>query len=360
MGRANILIVDDSIVMRRLLREVISADPTLAVQGLAPHGKIALSMIKSSPPHLVVLDIEMPEMDGLETLVEIRKFNQHLPVIMFSTFTEKGADATIESLMKGASDYVTKPAGAKGLEDAAASIRKQLLPKIKALCSSVLENNSSTLDTAPASFLKSRSGGQKSAVEILAIGSSTGGPNALVEVISKLPEDFPVPVVITQHMPPMFTKHLADRMNACSSLHVREAQGGEILQAGDVWVAPGDYHMVVKRQKANIGLELNQEPAENSCRPSVDVMFRSIAEIYGGSCLGVILTGMGQDGLIGCRNLVQRGSRVLAQDKATSVVWGMPGFVAEAGLAEQILPLDQIADEIASIVYDSRVLFLRK
>lgn len=357
MAKANILIVDDSVVMRRLLREVISADPTLAVQGMAPNGRLAFNMIKASRPDLVVLDIEMPEMDGLETLVEIRKIAPKLPVIMFSTYTEKGADATIESLMRGASDYVTKPAASKGLEDSENWIRKQLIPKIKALCpasagsGSVAENNASLPIPAIS--------GRKSRIEILAIGSSTGGPNALVEVISKLPANLPVPVLITQHMPPMFTKHLADRINLCSSLRVQEAAGGEALQPGDVWIAPGDFHMTLKRQKADICIELNQEPPENSCRPSVDVMFRSVASVYGNSVLAVILTGMGQDGLYGCKDLVERGSRVFAQDEASSVVWGMPGFVARAGLSEKLLPIGRVADEVVSAICDSRTFSMK-
>lgn len=356
MAKANILIVDDSIVMRRLLREVISAEPSLAVQGQAQNGRIALGAIKSSPPDLVILDIEMPEMDGLETLVEIRKFDLHLPVIMFSTYTEKGADATIESLMRGASDYVTKPAGSKGLTDAEDWIRKQLVPKIKALCPPSTESGSTVNQEGPSPVIP-KAIERRSKIEVLAIGSSTGGPNALVEVISKLPGDLPVPVVITQHMPPMFTKHLADRINGCSPLQVREAAGGEPIRAGDVWIAPGDFHLTVKRQKADIVTELNQEPPENSCRPSVDVMFRSVAAVYGNSALAVVLTGMGQDGLLGSKDLIQRGSRVFAQDQATSVVWGMPGFVAQAGLAEKILPINQVAEAIVSTVRDSRLFY---
>lgn len=360
MGKAKILIVDDSVVMRQLLRQVISSDPDLEVAYHAVNGKLAVPLVRDYSLDLVILDIEMPEMNGLETLAEIRKITHELPVIMFSTLTEKGASATVESLMLGATDYVTKPSKASGIDDAVEIVKKQLLPKVRALCAKKI-NKGIVLNTSSAEpVLLRESFGPRAEIEILGIGSSTGGPNALAEVISHLPGDLPVPVVITQHMPPLFTKQLADRLNNCSALQVHEAQGGEIVEAGHVWIAPGNFHLVLKRNKAQIVLELNQDPPENSCRPSVDVMFRSIAEVYGNSGLGIILTGMGQDGFLGSQVLVKKGSRIFAQDKASSVVWGMPGFVAEAGIAEKILSLDQIAKEAAETIFASRTFLLRK
>ncbi len=180
----------------------------------------------------------------------------------------------------------------------------------------------------------------------MAIGVSTGGPNALARLIPQLPAGFPVPVVIVQHMPPMFTRLLGERLNAQSPLAVREAVDGEVVQAGSVYIAPGDYHLTLQRRGTSIVTHLTQDPPENSCRPAVDPLFRSVSQIYGPRALGVVMTGMGQDGLRGSEDLVHAGSRVLAQDEASSVVWGMPGYVARAGLADRVLPLDGLAPEI--------------
>lgn len=355
MPKARILIVDDSAVMRRLLRDVISEDASLVVEA-APNGRLALKQIAEARPDLVVLDIEMPEMDGLETLVEVRKLHRRLPVVMFSSLTARGAAATIDSLTRGATDYVTKPSNGNGPQGAAESIRQQLLPKIKALCPAVLEPFARQDWFASAAPLpRVARSTLRFPVRIVAFGSSTGGPNALAKVISALPSDLPVPVVITQHMPPMFTRFLAERLNASCGLRVAEAAGNESLEAGQVWIAPGDNHMIVKQQGDKVVLGLNQDSPENSCRPSVDTLFRSVAHVYGSSALGVVLTGMGQDGLSGCSALVDKGSRVVVQDEGSSVVWGMPGFVARAGLAESVLPLDEIASTVLSIVQTSRL-----
>jgi len=185
-----------------------------------------------------------------------------------------------------------------------------------------------------------------SRVDIVVIGVSTGGPNALTEMLPKLPENFPVPILIVQHMPPVFTKHLADRLNQLCNLHVHEAVDGEILEAGGAWLVPGNFHMTLRRHGTHLKAVLNQEQPENSCRPAVDVLFRSAVELFGGNVLSVVMTGMGQDGQRGCDAIRQAGGRVIVQDEATSVVWGMPGAVANAGLAHKILPLSKIADEI--------------
>lgn len=347
----SVLVVDDSLVMHRLLRDAITEDGVFEVQ-TAISGANALSLIGQAVPDLVILDIEMPDIDGIETLRRIRKVNASLPVVMFSSRTERGAEATIDSLMLGASDYATKPSNDRGVAGALEAIRQQLMPKVRALTGRAKPPVTAAVTVSdrhllqPGQDLKSCRG----RVEVVAIGSSTGGPNALAEVVPLLRNDLGVPVVIVQHMPPVFTRFLAERLNASSPLTVHEAQGGEKLQAGQVWIAPGDFHMIVKKSGPNSYLELHQGPQENSCRPSVDVLFRSVNIAFPGSALGIILTGMGQDGLLGATQMAASGSVVLAQDEATSVVWGMPGFVARAGLADKVLPISEIAPEITSRV----------
>ncbi len=359
MPQARILVVDDSSLMRKLLRDAIEADPSLSLAGAAPNGRIALAMLGESVPDLIVLDIEMPELDGLATVVEIRKLHPELPVIMFSSLSVQGAEATITALMRGASDYVTKPSGPGGVAGAVAAIASALLPKIRALCAPVWTAAAAVepeIKTRPRLLVPPS---ELRPIEIVAIGSSTGGPDALAAVLAQIPGTFRVPVVIAQHMPPVFTSFLAQRLNALTELNVAEVQDGEPLAAGRAWIAPGGYHTIVRRGRAGVVLATNQEPEVNSCRPSVDVLFRSVAEIYGDKALAVVLTGMGQDGLVGSQELVRNGSRVFVQDMATSVVWGMPGFIARSNLAEQVLPLGAIGREIVATVASSRAARLR-
>jgi two-component system chemotaxis response regulator CheB len=353
MRRIRVLIVDDAVVVRKIVSAVLAEDPEIEIVGTAANGRIALQKLTQVNPDLVTLDIEMPELDGLQTLKALRSTHPRLPVIMFSTLTERGASATIEALTLGASDYVTKPANVGSVSEAQQRVRDQLIPKIKALCPmttvvampAVPAPVVRPTTTAPPAWVRAVPG-VASQPEVVAIGVSTGGPNALAEIIPHLPADFPVPIVIVQHMPPMFTKFLADRLDAQSPLEVREAAGGELLQPGAVLIAPGDHHMVLRRSGSKIVTALNQEPPENSCRPAVDVLFRSVQDVYSGNVLAVVLTGMGQDGLHGCEVIKQGGGSVVVQDEATSVVWGMPGFVARAGLADRVLPLDRIANEL--------------
>lgn len=349
MRKARILIVDDSTVIRRLLSDALAGDPQIEVAGTAADGRIALAKIPQVNPDLVTLDIEMPQLDGLATLQEIRKTYPRLPVIMFSTLTEKGAAATLQALALGASDYVTKPANVGSVTAGLQKVRDDLLPKIRALCrldppAGPPLPGRGTLSPA-LSPSKSRAA-SAAPVEVITIGVSTGGPNALTAIFQELPGDLPVPVLIVQHMPPVFTRYLAQRLDAVSGLTVREAQAGERLQPGHAWLAPGDYHLTVVRSGRGVITQLHQGPPENSCRPAVDVLFRSVAEVYGAGTLGVVLTGMGQDGLRGCEAIRQAGGQVLAQDQASSVVWGMPGAVVQAGLADRVLPLDQVAGEL--------------
>jgi two-component system chemotaxis response regulator CheB len=337
----------------------------LEVVGAAANGRIGLAKIPQVNPDLVILDVEMPEMDGLQTLAALRKTYPRLPVIMFSTLTTRGAVATLDALSLGANDYVTKPANVGSVAVGMQRIREDLIPKIKALCAGI-----TGIERPPMSALRTlraenhtppRSGSSVEQaihssglrVDIVAIGVSTGGPNALAELLPQLPTDFPVPVVIVQHMPPLFTKLLAERLAAKSALRVNEGAADALLQPGCAWVAPGDFHMIVARDAA-VRLQLHQGPPENSCRPAVDVLFRSVAKLYGTGALAVVLTGMGQDGLRGCEEIREGGGQILVQDEASSVVWGMPGFVARAGLADKILPLEQMANEITRRVRENR------
>jgi two-component system chemotaxis response regulator CheB len=366
MRRIRVLVVDDAVVVRRMVSDVLAADPQIEVVGAAANGRIALQKIVQLTPDLLTLDVEMPEMDGLETIVEIRKTWATLPVIMFSTLTERGGQATLEALTLGATDYVTKPANVGSVSIAQQRIRDDLIPKIKTLCAGVLASapapapaggaaRASTPSTARATAaaaapVKLTVGTSPFAPQIVAIGTSTGGPNALLEVIPKLPAQFPVPVVITQHMPPMFTRLLAERLSKLSRIPVREAAEGDVILPGTVWVAPGDHHLVLQQHDDKVVATLSQAPPENSCRPAVDVMLRSVVECFGGRVLSVILTGMGQDGLRGSELVHDAGGMVLAQDEASSVVWGMPGFVARAGIAQAVLPIGDVAAAIVSRV----------
>jgi two-component system, chemotaxis family, protein-glutamate methylesterase/glutaminase len=345
MPRIRVLVVDDAAVIRRLVSEELSKDPELEVVGTAANGKIALAKLAQVNPDLVILDVEMPEMDGLQTLKELRKTYRRLPVIMFSSLTERGATATLDALALGATDYFAKPSSG-GLDASLEVIRSQLIPEIKALCAPATPAGPVTVAPPRAAAPGALAGRPTAAVEVVAIGASTGGPNALAEIFPNLPADFPVPMVVVQHMPPTFTKLLAERLSAVSSIPVHEGASGILVQPGHAYVAPGDHHMTVVRDGTQRRLRVHQDPPENSCRPAVDPLFRSVAQTYGANSLAVILTGMGQDGLRGCQVLREVGAQIVAQDEATSVVWGMPGAVARAGLADRILPLSMIPVEI--------------
>jgi two-component system chemotaxis response regulator CheB len=351
MPKIRILVVDDSVVVRRMVSDALSADPQLEVVGAAANGKIALAKIPQVNPDIIILDVEMPELDGLATLERIRTSLPALPVIMYSTLTQRGAEATLDALAKGATDYVTKPSNVGSAAQALECIRTELIPKIKAICgrnAGVVLPATPIVPAAPKVPLPlTRIPRNTERVDIVAIGISTGGPNALADLLPALPSDFPVPVVIVQHMPPVFTRLLAERLAAKSRIDVREGCAGAVLKPGCAWIAPGDYHMTVQGDRNQAILGTHQGPPENSCRPAADVLFRSVAEVYKPHALAVIMTGMGQDGLRGCERIYELGGQVLAQDEASSVVWGMPAFVARAGLADKVLPLNQLGPEIA-------------
>jgi two-component system chemotaxis response regulator CheB len=349
MEPIKVLIVDDSVVIRKVLCEALLADSSIEVAGVAADGRIALSKIPQLNPDLITLDIGMPGLSGFETLKEIRKLYPKLPVIMFSTLTERGAAATLDALALGASDYVAKPSNTGSLDVTLRRIREELIPKVRALCARRPIQKTSPASPRPAVKRippPSPSASASVPIEIVAIGTSTGGPNALAEVLPAFHGDLPVPIVVVQHMPPLFTRLLAERLNKQSAIRIREGAPGSVLMPGEAWIAPGDYHMVVERQGTTMRLAMNQDPPENSCRPAVDVLFRSVARVYGAGTLGVVLTGMGSDGVRGAQDIRGRGGKVIVQDEASSVVWGMPGQVAESGSADAIYPLNSMAAEI--------------
>ncbi|HEY3356726.1 MAG TPA: chemotaxis response regulator protein-glutamate methylesterase [Polyangia bacterium] len=344
MPRTRILIVDDSVVARQMVADALAEEPQFEVVGTARNGRVAVEKVAQLAPDLVLLDVEMPEMDGLTALTEIRRVAPHLPVIMLSAYTTHGAEVTVDALARGASDYVTKP-DTDDLAAAVVALRAELTPRIWQLC--VLGERRRPRRAAAATGPAAARGQRP---ELIAIGASTGGPNALRELLVGLGRDFPVPLVIAQHMPPMFTRLLAQRLAIESGLQVREAVGSDALVPGVVLLAPGDHHMVVVRANAGLAVLLHQGPTENSCRPSVDVLFRSVAETCGEGALALVLTGMGQDGVAGCGRIREARGRVLVQDESTSVVWGMPGLVAQAGLAHAVVPLDEMAREVRRLV----------
>jgi two-component system chemotaxis response regulator CheB len=291
----------------------------------------------------VTLDIDMPELDGIQTLAEIRKSFPEVRVIMVSNLTQRGASITVEALFQGASDYVTKATRTSSPDEARRYLLDQLLPKARAITGRLQPRPVSAKMPVGTTAPRPRPTGP---AEIVVIGSSTGGPNALTEILTELPEDFPAPIVIVQHLPANFTPFLARRLDAACSLLVSEATDGQPVIPGRVWIAAGDRHLEVRSGRNGATLETTEGPLVNSCRPAADVLFRSAAEAYGPSTLAVVLTGMGQDGLAGCRRIREVGGQIVTQDRETSVVWGMPGQVAGAGLADAVLPVSDISGEI--------------
>ncbi|MGP0019987.1 MAG: protein-glutamate methylesterase/protein-glutamine glutaminase [Candidatus Sulfotelmatobacter sp.] len=344
--KKRVLLVDDAAAIRTALSLAIAQDQDLEVVGTAANGRVALEIFPALKPDIVLLDFEMPQMDGLATVREIRKKDACVPIIMFSNLTERGAAVTLEALSSGVTDYVTKPSNVD-MTATLEAISRELIPKIRALCHlPELPNRLAPPERQSPPVPISLSPRLPSPVQIVAIGVSTGGPDALARVLSSLPANFPVPVVIAQHMPSSFTSLLASRLSAKSALPVRECVSGEPLRSGRVVIAPGDFHMVLSQDDGRLLLKTHQGPKENFCRPSVDVLFHSIARVFGARALAVVLTGMGQDGLKGCETLHGLGAQIYVQDEASSVVWGMPGLVARSGLADKILPLNRIGAEI--------------
>jgi two-component system chemotaxis response regulator CheB len=338
---------------------VVCQDGGLEVAGTAADGASALEAIKALNPDLVLLDVEMPVMDGLATLRELRRRGYQAPVIMCSSLTQRGARVTIEALASGATDYVAKPAGQADREAGMRSLAQELVPRIKALTRAAAPEPHAITGAriAPMAANRIAAAGQvavpgESPPKVVVIGVSTGGPAALDRVLPVFPSTFPLPVLVVQHMPELFTGILSERLNLRCSLEVREAVEGAPVRPGTIYIARGNWHMEVLAAacaSAAPTLRLTQGPLENHCRPAVDVLFRSATAVYGGGVLAAVLTGMGSDGLAGSRLLRAAGGTVLAQDEATSTVWGMPGAVTTAGLANGVFPLEAIGAEIVRL-----------
>lgn len=343
--KIKVLVVDDSTVFRKAISAILATDHDIDVVGTAPNGSIAIKKIPQLNPDVITMDIEMPEMDGITALREIKKQYPSISVIMFSIYTERGAEKTVEALTSGATDFVPKPSGEGAFQDKIENVRDELLRKIKACKrlkpSPVAEMKWPTAKVFPKPMVMKR--------DIVAIGSSTGGPNALSEVISRIPKSFNAGILIVQHMPAIFTEKLAHYLNEKSEIEVREAKEGDIIRSRLALIAPGGFHMVVKKSLQNgYAVSLNQDPPENHCRPSADVLFRSVAQYFKNKAIGVILTGMGQDGFLGLKLMKEHGAPIIAQDKASCVVWGMPRFVVEAGLADSEVDIRDVAEEIGN------------
>ena len=351
MSPIRVPVTDDSVVVRRIVSEMIDRDPDLEVVGTARDGADGLRQIEALNPDIMTLDVEMPIMDGLETLQHLRLLYPRLPVVMFSSLTERGAKATLEALVAGANDYVPKPTGSD-TNAIVSRIESDLVPKLRAVHRPPAPTKKPPAKPAaqPKPFPPASEAPQKKSTEkteVIVVAVSTGGPSALAEVLPRFVGPATPPVLIVQHMPKEFTKHLSDRLTKFCNHPVTEAVDGQRLKRGDVILAPGGIHIEIVKDRAGCHLAYNHGPPENSCRPSADVLFRSAASIFGKNTLALVLTGMGSDGLLGSQAITATGGTVIAQDEPSSIVWGMPGQVVRAGLADSVLPLDRIGSDIA-------------
>jgi len=374
--RLRVLIVDDTVVYRRILSDVVEAMPDVVLVGTAPHGRLAIAKLEQTPADLVLLDVEMPEMNGLETLRVIRRSYPATSVVMISGANLSSAETTMRCLDMGALDFLRKPEGADA-EASRSELRDKLRPLVRHAQTRInLAQGSGVRPGAPAprgpqaapapaapavpaAPKLGRLAPLPGRIDVVGIGVSTGGPNALAELIPRLPADFPVPILLVQHMPPLFTASLAEHLDQKSAINVREARDGEAVLPGRVYIAPGGKHMVLRRLPDDGGpvapiIGLNENPLENSCRPSVDVLFRSLAAQYDGNMLAVVMTGMGTDGCEGVRAMKRRGCHCLTQSEASCIVYGMPLAVDEAELSDEQVPLDRLADRITQLVRRTR------
>ncbi|HWQ10075.1 MAG TPA: chemotaxis response regulator protein-glutamate methylesterase [Holophaga sp.] len=376
--RLKVLIVDDTIVYRKILSDVVESLEDAELAGTAPHGRLALAKLEQAPVDLVLLDVEMPEMGGLDALKEIRRRHPATQVVMISGTNMSSADITMHCLEQGALDFLRKPEGTDP-EASRSELKDRLRPLLRHIRTrfnlqrSLLLSKDGPRTELPAPVVRQgqeppapsvpakaafRAASAPDRIDVVAIGVSTGGPNALVEVIPRLPADFPVPILLVQHMPPCFTASLAAHLDQRSSLSVREAKDGEPVLPGHVLIAPGGKHMVVRRMGGEEGgsliVGLNENPPENSCRPSVDVLFRSVAAHFRGNMLAVIMTGMGNDGCEGVRAMKRQGCLCLSQTEDSCVVYGMPLAVDEAGLSDERVPLDRLAERIDRLARKQR------
>jgi two-component system chemotaxis response regulator CheB len=353
--RKRILVVDDSAVMRNLLRSVLQ--PQFEIAGNAADGESAVAAVEALRPDLVLLDVEMPVMDGLATLRKLRSLGHRLPVIMCSSLTRRGARVTIEALASGASDYVAKPENQSGPAAASRALANELLPRISALTATIAPIPPFALRPQTVAAIPAQQIAEPISPAVVVVGVSTGGPSALDVMLPALPADFPLPILVVQHMPELFTRLLAERLSTRCRIPVLEAAEGAAVRPGCISIARGNWHLEIvnaSRAGQSPSLHLTQAALENHCRPSVDVLFRSAAAVYGAGILAVLLTGMGSDGLAGAECIRAHGGTIFAQDQATSVIWGMPGSVVRAGLAQRVLPIQAVTPEILRLVRGTR------
>ena len=365
MSDLRVLIVDDSVAVRRALTEALEREPGFIMCGAAPNGALGLELVERSHPDVIVLDLEMPVLDGLDFLTRLRPQHPRLPVLVYSGTAGHANEATLEALWRGASDYLLKPQGldAAGMD---AFLRAEMLPRLRALARVPAASSGAGTAAAPRAAIAAPSRPAPVAIAragdpapgatgypgVLVVGASTGGPRALAAALGELPPDFPLPIAAVQHMPLEMSEFLASGLAANCRMRVRLAEDGGAVEPGAIWVAPGGAHLMIARGAAGAGgsaracFRLDHGPEENGCRPAVDPLFRSAASVYGAGTLALVLTGMGQDGVAGARAVHAAGGRVLVQDEASSVVWGMPGAVARAGLADAVLPLAQLGGEL--------------
>ncbi len=359
--KINVLVVDDSAFMRKAISMMLEEDSDIKVIGMAGDGQEAIEKVAELKPDLVTLDIEMPRMDGLTALSIIMKENP-TPVMMVSSLTGDGAEATLDALERGAVDFIPKELSFVSLN--IVKIKKDLIEKVKQIHSrrrtlmaqyalglrrkqERSESKRSVVAPLPPVSMSSKLLNHRG-IKVVAIGISTGGPPALQTVIPALPSDLPTGVLVVQHMPPTFTRSLANRLDGMSNLKVKEAEHGEPIVAGCVYIAPGDKHMKAHKWGKNTEIKLDNEPSDTLHKPSVDVMMNSVAETYGGQSVGVIMTGMGSDGVEGIANMKGKGAQVIAQNEQSCVVYGMPRAVVERKLADKISPIERIASDIVS------------
>jgi len=363
-----VMVVDDSAVIRGMVKRMVEGENDIEIVSSASNGEQAVSKLKETPVDVIVLDIEMPVMDGLTALPKLLGVDPEVRILMSSTLTLANAEVSIRALELGATDYIPKPTSV-GAMGTASDFRSELVNKIRVIGRTRVAKRNLRMPTQPASGRGGAPGAEaaqkksllsvdftlrpatsKVRPEIVAIGSSTGGPKALFEVLKNIRPDVTVPIIITQHMPANFTAILAKHIQEACGRPCAEGKDGESLMPRQIYVAPGGYHMTVESNGLQKVLRLNEEPPENFCRPAVDPMFRSIASVYGNRALAVVLTGMGNDGAKGGKMIVDAGGTVIAQDENTSVVWGMPGAAAAAGICSSVLPLDQIPTYISDFL----------
>lgn len=368
-----VLVVDDSVVIRRLVVRALESDPEIEVVATAANGRLAIAKVAQLAPDAVTMDIEMPELDGVQAVRELRRLGHAVPIVMFSTLTERGATATLDALAAGASDYVTKPSHAGSIEESLRAVANQLVPRIRALvprAAPVRPDVLATRTPAPAPLGKApgataprtdrsgaagrrdvvlRTDARRHPVRAVVLGCSTGGPEALSRVVERITEPLPVPMLVVQHMPAVFTRQLAQRIDRLGPSNVHEAVDQQPLLPGNIYIAPGDTHLEVEGTSARMRARITRSAPVNFCRPSVDVLFRSVLRLVGRDLLAVVLTGMGADGRDGAGEIAVAGGTVLVQDEETSVVWGMPGATAAAGHAHRVLPVLEIGGTISSL-----------